>query len=850
MVSDQKIATNIEDEIRSSYLDYAMSVIVGRALPDVRDGLKPVHRRVLYSMHEASHHYNRSYVKSARVVGDVMSQLHPHGDQAIYDSLVRMAQNFSMRYLLVDGQGNFGSIDGDPPAAMRYTEVRLQRVSSEILADIEKETVDWKPSYDEKKLEPTVLPTRVPNLLMNGSEGIAVGMATKIPPHNLGELLSALIALAENPAMELRDLIAHIPGPDFPTAGFIYGRQGIYEAYATGRGKVTVRAKIDIETNAKTDRESVVISEVPYQVNKARLMEEIAQCVRDKKIEGVSDLRDESDKDGLRVVIDLKRDAASNVIVNQLYGLTQCSITFGINMLAIVAGRPRTLSLKEMLEEFLEHRREVVTRRCRFEKREAEARAHILEGLLLALDHIDAIINTIRASRTQDEAREALIAGFSLSERQAQAILDMRLARLTGLEREKIQAEYNELLERIAWLTRVLGDANLLRGIIVDEFRELRERYGDTRRTVIVDDDGEFTVEDLIAEEDMVVTVSHEGYIKRNPLTEFRAQRRGGKGVIGMETKEGDFVEQLYVATTHNYFLVFTNLGKLYWLKVYQIPMAGRASRGRPVINLIDLSDAKEKVQAILPVREFVEGRYIVMVTRRGFIKKTDLMAFSNVRSAGIIALDLEDDDDLVFAGLSDGTQDIMVATRGGLSIRFAEDDVRPMGRTARGVKAIAIEEGDAVVDACVIAPEKSVLTICENGYGKRSPLEEYPTQGRAGRGVITIKTTERNGDVVSVMQVGDGEHLMMISASGKIIRIEVEHVSVIGRNTQGVRLVDLADDDRLIAVSRLEDPDRDEDLPEAPPRTSAPVETGSPFDDDGANGSESGEADEDPDAN
>ncbi len=820
MTPEKNYFTNIEDEIKSSYLDYAMSVIVGRALPDARDGLKPVHRRILYTMHDSGLQYNRSYVKCARIVGDVMGKLHPHGDSAIYDTLARLAQNFSMRYTLVDGQGNFGSVDGDPPAAMRYTEARLQRISAEILEDIEKETVDWMPSYDEKQLEPTVLPSKVPLLLLNGSEGIAVGMATKIPPHNLGELLDGLMALAENPDIGIGELMNHIPGPDFPTGGYICGHSGIYDAYTTGRGRLICRAKMDVEINEKNDRESIVITEIPYQVNKTRLLEEIAGTVKDKKIEGISDLRDESDKDGMRIVVELKRDVIADVIINQLYKLTYCQHTFGVINLALVGGQPREMGLKEMLEYFLDFRRQVVTRRCEYEKRQAEARAHILEGLLIALDHIDAIITIIRSSQTQDEAAARMIESYELSEKQARAILDMRLARLTGLEREKIEGEYKDLQETIARLTKILGDQALLMEVILGEFKAIRERYGDERRTRIIEEEGQYTMEDLIADEDMVVTVSHMGYIKRVPLSEYRAQNRGGKGVIGMDTKDEDFVEQLYVASAHQYFLVFTNLGRLYWIKVYQIPKVGRTGRGKAVVNLLNMGDASERVVTILPVREFVEGQYVAMFTRNGIIKKTDLMAFSNPRSNGIIALGIDEGDHLVGAELTDGTQDIILATAEGMAIRFNEKDVRPMGRTARGVKGIRLIGDNYVVDGTVLQPDLSLLTVCENGYGKRSPEDEYPVRHRGGQGVITIKTTERNGKVVGFMQVDDCEQLMLITEHGKIIRMPLGTMRIMGRNTQGVRMFGLDEGDRVVSVCRLsetEDEDESAEKREAP---------------------------------
>jgi len=804
MYLEQKQPVNIEDEMKQSYLDYAMSVIVGRALPDVRDGLKPVHRRILFTMHDTGNHPGRPYRKSARIVGDVMGNYHPHGDAAIYDTVVRMAQDFSMRYPLIDGQGNFGSLDGDPAAAYRYTEVRMSRAAAELLADIEKETVDWQPNYDESKQEPTVLPSRLPNLLINGAEGIAVGMATKIPPHNLGEVIDALAALIDDAELEVADLAQYLPGPDFPTGGFIYGRAGIHEAYTTGRGKLTVRGRITTETNKRNDRESVVITEIPYQVNKARLVEEIAERIRDKKIEGVSDLRDESDKDGVRVVLDLKREAVSAVIVNQLYKLTSCQTTFGIILLTIVNGEPRILNVKEILAEFIAFRRETVTRRTRFELRKAEERAHILEGLKIALDNIDAVIALIRKSKTVDDARVGLMEKFDLSEKQAVAILEMRLQRLTGLEREKIVAEYNELIKLIARLEEILANEKLLMQIVKDELLEMKEKYGDERRTEIVEDTGDLTIEDLIVEEDMVVTVSNTGYIKRNALSLYRAQHRGGKGKIGMETKEEDFVEQVFIASTHDYVLVFTDAGRVYWLKVYQIPQAGRASRGKAIVNLLNLQDSKERIAAVLSVRKFVEGQYIVFATRRGVVKRSELMAFSNPRSTGIIALDIDDGDHVIGIKLTDGNQEVILSTRKGKAIRFKETAVRVMGRQARGVRGITLAPKDEVVSMEVAVPGVSLLSVCANGFGKRTPEDEYRIQGRGGQGIITIKTTERNGDVVSVMQVTDEDQIMMVTDDGKIIRLPVSDIRVIGRNTQGVRLFDTDEGCKVTSVARL----------------------------------------------
>ncbi len=804
MVLEQKVPVNIENEMRQSYLDYAMSVIVGRALPDVRDGLKPVHRRVLYTMHENGNTPGKPYRKSARIVGNVMGKYHPHGDAAIYDTIVRMAQDFSMRYPLVDGQGNFGSLDGDPAAAYRYTEVRMDKFAAELLADIEKETVDWQPNYDESAEEPTVLPSRVPNLLVNGAEGIAVGMATNIPPHNLGEVVDALIALIDDPALELRDLLRKVPGPDFPTGGFIFGRQGILDAYTTGRGKITVRARITTETNKRNERESVVITEVPYQVNKARLVEEIADLVRDKKIEGISDLRDESDKDGVRVVMELKRDAVSSVIVNQLYKMSNCQITFGIILLCLVDGQPRILNLRQILDEFINFRREVVTRRTRFELRKAEERAHILEGIKIALDHLDEVITTIRQSKTVDEARDNLMNKFDLSRVQAQAILDMRLQKLTGLEREKIIEEYNELIKLIARLQEILANDRLLMQIIKDELTDLQKKYGNGRRTEIVEDTGDLSIEDLIVEEDMVVTVSNTGYIKRNALSLYRAQHRGGKGKIGMDTKTEDFVEEVFIASTHDYVLIFTDAGRVYWLKVYQIPQAGRASRGKAIINLLELQKSGERLAAVLPVRDFEEGKYIVFATKQGVIKRTDLMSYANPRSTGIIALTIDEGDEVIGVRLTDGKQEIILATRKGKAIRFKEGDVRKMGRTARGVRGITLKSDDEVVSMTVVVPNTSLLTVCEHGFGKRTTEGEYRLQGRGGQGVITIKTTARNGDVVGMLQVADEDDIMMITDSGKIIRLRVSDIRSIGRNTQGVRLFEIDAESKVTSVARL----------------------------------------------
>ncbi len=810
MLSEQnKISVNIEDEMRKSYMDYAMSVIIGRALPDVRDGLKPVHRRVLFAMSELGNEWNKPDKKAARVVGDVIGKYHPHGDTAVYDTIVRMAQDFSMRYTLVDGQGNFGSIDGDSAAAMRYTEVRMARLSHELLADIDKETVDFGPNYDDSLKEPLVLPCRVPNLLVNGSEGIAVGMATKIPPHNLGEVVNGLISVIDNPSITLEELMEVIPGPDFPTSGFILGNDGIKEAYGNGRGIIQMRARALVEKDRRTGRESIIVSEIPYQVNKARLIEKIAELVKDKKIEGISDLRDESDREGMRIVIELKRDVVPQIILNQLYKMTQMQSSFGIIMLAIVSGQPRVLSLREVLNHFIDHRREIVTRRCIFELKESEARAHILEGLKIALDNLDEVIKIIRASGSPAEARAQLIERFSFTELQAQAILDMRLHRLTGLERDKIVNEYNEVLALIKRLKEILASEVEILKIIKEELTEIRDRFADVRRTQIVEKTGELSLEDLIVEEDMVVTVSHTGYIKRNAVSLYRAQRRGGKGKTGMRPKEEDFVERLFIASTHSYILVFTDQGKLYWLKVHEIPQGGRASRGKAIVNLLQLSDG-EKVMTILPVKEFIEGKYIITATEQGTVKKTDLMAYSNPRAGGIIALTIDEGDHLIAARLTDGDTDILLASRNGKAIRFPEKDVRSMGRTARGVRGMALEDDDKVIgmEAVTDATSATLVTVTENGYGKRTSLDEYRVQSRGGKGIITIKTSDRNGKVVDIKLVDDDSDLMFITDRGKVLRTSVGHLSIIGRNTQGVRLMVLEAGERIVAVAKLAEKD------------------------------------------
>ena len=796
----------IEDEMRSSYLDYAMSVIVGRALPDVRDGFKPVHRRILFAMNEMGLASNRAYRKSAKIVGEIMGNYHPHGDAAIYDTLVRMAQDFNMRYMLVDGQGNYGSMDGDPPAAMRYTEARMTKLAEEMLADIDKETVDFGPNYDESREEPLVLPARVPNLLINGAGGIAVGYATNIPTHNLGEVIDGLLLLLENPDVTVPQLMKKIPGPDFPTAGFIYGTEGIKKAYETGRGLLTLRAKAAIETDERTERERIIVTEIPYQVNKASLIEKIADLVQDGRVEGISDIRDESDREGVRVVIELKRNEIPLVILNNLYKHTQLQTTFGVIMLALVNNRPEVLNLKQILVAFVEHRREVVVRRTAFELRKSEERAHILEGLKIALDNLDAVIALIRRSQSPDEARVGLMTQFQLTEIQASAILDMRLQRLTQLERNKLIEEYREVLKQIEYLKSILASEALVRTIIKDELLQIRTAFIDERRTQIVKEEADLTVEDLIADEEVVVTISHTGYIKRNPVTLYRAQRRGGKGKIAMGVKEEDFVETLFTASTHDYLLFFTDAGKVFWLKVHEIPEAGRAAKGKALVNLLALS-TDEKVTASLPVKEFRNDRYIVMATKQGVIKKTELSAYGNPRQGGIIALSLDGGDKLIGVELTDGQREILLGTRRGITIRFQEEEVRAMGRTAHGVRGITLEEGDQVIGMETITPDSTtaILTVTEGGYGKRTPVNEYRIQGRGGKGIISVKTTERNGLAVGFLQVRDDDEIMLMAAMGKVLRCKVDDIREIGRNTQGVRLLDLeGDEDRVVAVARL----------------------------------------------
>jgi DNA gyrase subunit A len=839
------LPVNLEDEMRQSYLDYAMSVIVGRALPDVRDGLKPVHRRVLYAMSELGNDWNKPYKKSARIVGDVIGKYHPHGDTAVYDTIVRMAQPFSLRYMLVDGQGNFGSVDGDSPAAMRYTEVRMAKIAHELLADLDKETVDFVANYDESEREPSVFPTRVPNLLVNGSAGIAVGMATNIPPHNLNEIIAACIALIDNPELSIKELMEHVPGPDFPTAALINGVRGIHEAYHTGRGRVYIRARSHIE-GEEGAKQSIVVTELPYQVNKARLLEKIADLVKDKKIEGISTLRDESDKDGMRMVIELKRGEVAEVILNNLYQHTQLQSVFGINMVALVDGQPRLLNLKQVLEAFVRHRREVVTRRTVFELRKARERAHILEGLAVALANIDEVIALIKASSSRAEAREELMRRewapgivtdllqrsgaeasrpdgletrfgyqgdvYRLSETQAQAILDLRLHQLTGLEQDKIVDEYKQVIERIGDLLDILNNPDRLMQVIRDELLEVREQFGDERRTEILADHLDLTLEDLITEEDVVVTLSHSGYAKSQPVSDYRAQRRGGKGKAATRVKEEDFIDKLFIASTHDTILCFSSRGKAYWLKVYQLPQAGRTARGKPIVNLLPLEEG-ERINAVLPVREFPEDRFVFMVTAQGTVKKTPLADFSRPRTNGIIAVDLREDDYLVNVAVTDGMRDVMLFSNTGKAIRFKESDVRPMGRTACGVRGIRLAAGQRVI-ALIIGDEGSVLTATENGYGKRTLVTDYPVHGRGGQGVISIQSSERNGEVVGAVLVQDEDEIMLISNAGTLVRTRVHEISVLGRNTQGVRLISLHNGEKLVGVERIvEVQDEEDDL-------------------------------------
>jgi DNA gyrase subunit A len=804
--------TSIEKEMKQSYLEYAMSVIIGRALPDVRDGLKPVHRRSLYAMQQVRNDWNKPYKKSARIVGDVMGKYHPHGDSAIYDTIVRMAQPFSLRYMLVDGQGNFGSVDGDSPAAMRYTEIRMRKIAHQMLADLEKETVEFIPNYDETLEEPSVLPTKFPALLVNGSSGIAVGMTTNIPPHNIKEVIAALNQLIDNPLMDVNQLMEYIPGPDFPTYGHIYGTKGIHEAYSTGRGIITLRAKVDVEVNKKSGQETIIVTELPYQVNKAKLVEKIAELMRDKVITGASFVRDESDRDGMRIAIGLKRDQINEVVINQLYKHTNMQTSFGIILLAIVNNRPQLLTLKEILNHFIDHRRNIIMRRTRFDLRKAEERAHILEGLKIALDNLDEVVALIRASHSPEEAKNGLISTFSLSVIQAQAILDMRLQRLTGLERDKIISEYDSLLKDIAWYNKILSSDEVVRGLIKDELSGLDEEFGDQRRTIIVESTAEISIEDLIAQEDMVVTVTRSGYIKRNPITLYSSQHRGGKGKTAMGTKSDDFVEHLFVASTHATFLFITNFGKVYQSKVYELPMAGRSSLGKAIVNLLNF-DEGEKLATVLTVDQFVENKYVVMATKKGRVKKTDLMAYSRRRSGGLIGVKLADDDELIVARITDGDMNIFLGSEGGKVIRFHEGDVRATARGSMGVRGMRIDKNVKVVGMEVLGPEDTLLTVTENGYGKRSSIEEYRTQTRGGKGVFSIKTSKRNGKMVSLLLVDSNDELMMVTDKGKLIRTSIEGINVISRNTQGVKLINLSSAEKLIGIARLPEEDDQEDI-------------------------------------
>ena len=841
-VAREILSVTLEEEMKQSYLDYAMSVIVGRALPDVRDGLKPVHRRVLYAMRELGNDYNKPYKKSARVVGDVIGKYHPHGDSAVYDTIVRMAQPFSMRYMLVDGQGNFGSVDGDAPAAMRYTEVRMSKIAHEILADIEKETVNFVENYDGSESEPSVMPTKIPNLLVNGSSGIAVGMATNIPPHNLTEIIDACLALIDDPAIDIKGLMEYVPGPDFPTGGIINGAQGIYSAYRTGRGRVFVRARTATEEIDNGKREAIIVTELPYQVNKARLIEKIADLVREKRIEGISELRDESDKDGMRIVIELRRDQVSDVVLNNLYKHTPLQSVFGINMVALHQGQPKLLNLKQILEAFLSHRREVVTRRTIFDLRKARDRAHVLEGQSVALANIDEVIDLIKASPSPAEAKEGLMArawppgavtgmldragatdtrpdgladefglserGYRLSPVQAQAILDLRLHRLTGLEQEKIFNEYRDILDKINQFSKILSDPDELLRVIREELAEVRSTYGDLRRTEILEEHSDLVDEDLIPEEEVVVTLSHGGYIKAQPVDTYQAQRRGGRGRSATKVKDEDFVDKLFIANTHDNLLCFTSRGKMYWLKVHKVPQASRGSRGRPIVNLLPLEEG-ERINAILPIREFAEDSYVFMATSSGTVKKTPLNLFARPRASGIIAIDLRGDQ-LVDVAITDGNREILLVASNGKAIRFREGDVRAMGRGAAGVRGIKLGDGHEVIALCILG-DGMILTATENGYGKRTDVDEFPVQGRGGQGVIAIQTTDRNGRTVGALQVGDDDEIMLISLAGTLVRTPVSDISVIGRNTQGVRLIRLEAEERLVGLARIEPMEEDD---------------------------------------
>jgi DNA gyrase subunit A len=803
MAAGEKIVpTMIEDEMRNSYLDYSMSVIVSRALPDVRDGLKPVHRRILFAMRELGLAYNRGYKKSARVVGEVLGKYHPHGDTAVYDAIVRMTQDFSLRYPLIDGQGNFGSVDGDSPAAMRYTEIRLARIAEEMLRDIDKNTVNFTSNFDDTLKEPGVLPAALPNILINGSAGIAVGMATNIPPHNLGEVVDGIHALIDQPDIEVAKLIKYVKGPDFPTGGLIFGYEGIKEAIQTGRGRIMVRARANVEVT-RNGRENIIITEIPYQVNKSNLIEKIAELVQTKKVEGISDIRDESDRDGMRVVIELKRDVDAKAVLNFLYKHSQMQVTFGIIMLALSKGQPKVLNLKEILQSYIDHRHEIVVRRTKFDLDEAEKRAHILEGLKIALDNIDEIIEVIKKSKDPETAQRNLMNRFKLSELQAKAILDMRLQRLTGLERKKIEEEYREVLKLIEKLKAILANRGLRMQIIKDELKEMKERYGDDRKTEIIRDYQDLTVEDMIAEEDMVLTISHRGSIKRFPVSGYRRQNRGGKGSTGATTRDEDFIEHMFIASTHNYILFFSDAGRCYWLKVHEIPQAGKASKGRPIVNLIDIEKG-EDIRAFVPVKTFEEAGYIICTTKKGVIKKTELSAFSRPRKGGIMAITIREKDELIAAKLSEGKNDVILVTRNGYSIRFNEQEVRDMGRTAAGVKGISLRKDDYVIGMVVVKREDTLLTATEKGMGKRSEVGEYRRQSRGGKGIIVMKINAKTGKVVNVLDVVDNEDIILITAKGVVIRQHIGKISITGRNTQGVRLIKLDGNDKLSDVAKI----------------------------------------------
>ena len=802
----------IEDEMQKSYIDYAMSVIVSRALPDVRDGLKPVHRRILYAMHEAGMASNKPHKKSARIVGEVLGKYHPHGDLSVYDATVRMAQDFSIRYMMVDGHGNFGSVDGDSAAAMRYTEVRMSKIAEEMLDDIEKETVDFVPNYDESLKEPSVLPSKVPNLLINGATGIAVGMATNIPPHNLGEVVDGLVKMIDCPDVTLEELIQVIPGPDFPTGAMIMGSEGIRSAYATGRGSVRMRACTRIE-RMSNGKQRILVNEIPYQVNKARLIETIAELVRDKVIEGITDLRDESDLNGMRIVMEMRKDTNPEVLMNQLYKHTQLQDTFGVNMLALVDGRPRTLGLRDILSHYLAHQKEIIVRRTQFDLKKARDKAHILEGLRIALDHIDSVINTIREAPTVDTARTALMETFSLSERQAQAILELRLQRLTGLERDKIDQDYRDTIDLIHYLESVLSDDHMVFGIIRENLLEMKRKFGDKRRTQIIQQMQDFTNEDLIAEEDIVITITHSGYVKRQPIDTYRSQKRGGRGIQGAGTKEEDFVEHLFTSTTHHHVFFFTSRGRVFVLKGYELPEASRTARGTAIINLLSLQP-DEKVTTVIPIREFVEGAFLFMGTRNGIVKKTNLLEFDSVRKNGLIAIGLDDDDDLIGVKLTDGCQTIIMGTRDGMAITFSEEDVRPVGRSARGVKGINLQEMDAIVGMEIMTPNSQVLVVSEQGFGKRTAVDQYRSQTRGGKGLINLKVTEKTGAVVGLRVVKPEQDLLLINNDGIIIRMDVGQIRVIGRNTQGVALMRMVDNQRIVALAMVDKASEDADKP------------------------------------